>query len=56
LVADELIIDCYRLARWYHQPPSIFLDMPLSEVRTHLLRTIELATIMKREASSDDDG
>jgi len=57
---NELVLDCYRLARWYHQSPATFLDMPLSEVQQHLLRTIELAKINERAAaaaaSGDDDG
>jgi len=48
---EDLILDCYRLARWYHQPPDYFLSMPLSEVRVHLTHTIKLAVIMRREAS-----
>jgi hypothetical protein len=50
------VLDCYRLARWYHQPPDIFLNMPLDEVRIHLERTIELAEIMRRQKSASDDG
>jgi hypothetical protein len=58
LVGDEndLVLDCYRLARWYHQSPDVFLNMPLDEVRTHLIRTIELADIMRRQQSAGDDG
>jgi hypothetical protein len=56
LVGDDnnLILDCYRLARWYHQSPDVFLAMPLSDVRLHLIRTIELSNIMRREAADDD--
>jgi len=58
MVGDEsnIILDCYRLARWYHQSPEVFLAMPLGEVRIHLERTIELARLMDRETSSSDDG
>lgn len=52
---SNLVLDCYRLARWYHQSPDVFLSMPLSEVRTHMIRTIELANIMRREAGADQD-
>jgi hypothetical protein len=48
--ADEIVLDCYRLARWYYQAPDVFLNMPLGEVQMHLRRTIELAKIMRREA------
>jgi hypothetical protein len=51
---QDIILDCYRLARWYHQSPDHFLAMPLSDVRLHLLRTAELARIMQQEADSDD--
>jgi len=59
LVGDEkdLILDCYRLAREYHQSPEVFLNMPLDEVQLHLSRTIELAEIRRRQqqiADSDD--
>jgi hypothetical protein len=56
LVGDEveIVLDCYRLARHYHQNPAVFLDMPLSEVRLHLRRTIELAEVMQKYADSDD--
>jgi hypothetical protein len=53
---SELVLDCYRLARWYHQSPEVFLNLPLDEVETHMLRTIELAEIMRRTQSIDDDG
>jgi hypothetical protein len=50
---DDIILDCYRLARWYHQSPDVFLAMPLSDVRVHLIRTLQLARIMRTEASDD---
>jgi hypothetical protein len=54
LVGDT-VLDCYRLADFYHISPTIFLDMPASEVRLHLLRTIELAHQKKRERMAQDD-
>jgi hypothetical protein len=50
---QDLVLDCYRLARWYHQSPEHFLAMPLTDVRLHLMRTAQLARIMEAEASSD---
>lgn len=41
-VDDSLVLDCYRLASYYKLDPRIFLDMPISEVRLHAQRTIEL--------------
>jgi len=49
------VLDCYRLARWYHQSPEIFLNMPLDEVRIHLVRTLKLAAMMRRHQQADDD-
>jgi hypothetical protein len=37
-----MILDCYRLARWYHVSPEPFLAMPVSEVTLHLQRTAQL--------------
>jgi hypothetical protein len=51
---DNLILDCYRLARWYHCSPDTFLNMPISDVHLHLRRTTQLARLMRQEA--DDDG
>jgi hypothetical protein len=36
--------------------PTIFLDMPITEVRVHLERTIELSHQLNRERASSDDG
>jgi len=52
---DDLILDAYRLARYYHQPPDYFLDMPLSVMRNHLKRTAELTRIMRAAASADEE-
>ena len=49
------MLDCYRLARWYRQSPELFLAMPISEMRLHLERTLQLARIMRLEASDDGD-
>jgi hypothetical protein len=53
LVGDDAVLDCYRLARFYHVSPLTFLDMGMSEVRIHLLRTIDLAQIMNRDSDTD---
>jgi len=47
----EIILDCYRLARWYHVSPEVFLTMPLSEVALHLDRT----AMLDREQRSVSD-
>lgn len=47
------VLDCYRLARYYHVSPTIFLEMGLTEVRIHMERTIDLAHTISRENSDD---
>jgi hypothetical protein len=37
-----VILDCYRLARFYNQSPDIFLAMPISDVARHLTYTSKL--------------
>ena len=51
---NEIILDCYRLARHYHQSPTVFLDMPISEVRLHLERTLQLMDKMQQNAADND--
>jgi hypothetical protein len=53
LVGNTQVLDCYRLARFYHVSPTVFLEMGLSEVRKHLEHTIDLANIINRENSRD---
>jgi hypothetical protein len=57
LVGDEadLVLDCYRLARWYHQSPDVFLNMPLDDVRMHLNHTLRLAELMRQKSTDEDD-
>jgi hypothetical protein len=42
LLNDDIVLDCYRLASYYHLDPRIFLDIPISEVFLHLRRTAEV--------------
>jgi hypothetical protein len=49
---ENMILDCYRLAKHYGQSPEHFLAMPVSEVRLHLYRTIQLA---KLQRSNEDE-
>jgi hypothetical protein len=48
------VLDCYWLARWYHQSPDVFLTMPLSQVRMHFTRSLQLAEQMRKEQEADD--
>jgi hypothetical protein len=50
--AEEMILDCYRLAEHYHQHPDVFLAMPLEDVKLHAYRTAQL--IERRRAASGD--
>jgi hypothetical protein len=45
-----MVLDCYRLAKYYSQSPQVFLDMSIGEVRLHLYRTIQLDDLMRRSA------
>jgi len=54
-LVGEGVLDCYRLANFYKISPTTFLDMPLSEVRTHLVRTIELSHQLKRERAAQEE-
>ncbi|MBO0717632.1 MAG: hypothetical protein J2P55_09915 [Rhizobiales bacterium] len=51
---SELILHCYRLARFYGTDPNVFLDKPVSEVLRHIARTEELAERQALEASIDN--
>ena len=52
---DTFILDCYRLARWYHQSPEVFLAMTIGEVRLHMQRTLQIANILQREQNTEED-
>jgi hypothetical protein len=44
---DDVILDCYRLAKWYSVSPEIFLAMPMSEVSVHMWRTGQLDALQR---------
>jgi hypothetical protein len=46
---ENLVLDCYRLAHYYHCNPETFLAKPLSEVATHLRHTIRVAELEREE-------
>lgn len=51
---EDLVLDCYRLARFYHCDPTVFLSMPLfSEIQAHLRYTCRLAELMNSPAEDD---
>jgi plasmid maintenance system antidote protein VapI len=51
-INDDMILDCYRLASFYHVSPEVFLNMEISEVNLHRRRTAELERL-RREAQED---
>jgi hypothetical protein len=52
---NDLILDCYQLAKFYHVSPDVFLDMPLSTVYLHLTRSGEMDRRRQLQARSEDD-
>jgi len=54
---DQAILDCYWLARWYHQSPEVFLAMPISRVLEHVARTHQIVQLRQQHDDTiDDDG
>lgn len=51
--SEQLVLDCYWLARWYHQSPEHFLAMPLSDVHLHIFRTNQLTRLMRTDSDGD---
>lgn len=51
--ADGLILDCYRLAKYYHRNPEEFLNLPFSQLMRHRLWTSKL---LERQEEAEDDG
>ena len=53
---QEIVLNCFRLARFYHCDPRVFLDMPMfSELGAHLHYTCLLAARMREERETDED-
>lgn len=48
---EDLVLDCLRLAQFFHVNPEIFLAMPLSEMWLHLSWTIKLKQRQHDEAA-----
>ena len=54
---EDIILNCYWLAQWYHQNPEVFLSMPISQVQIHMMRTQRIAEIRREySAAQSDDG
>lgn len=50
---DGVVLDCYRLAKYYHINPEEFLKLPMSQVARHLSWTAKL--IEETAVEPDDD-
>ena len=51
---EDLILDCYRLAKYYGRNPDEFLKLPLSEVQRHMAWTGRLVEIQRANEGPDD--
>jgi hypothetical protein len=52
LVIEELILDCYRLAKHYGRDPDEMLNKPLSVIARHLMWT---STLIERTRPVEED-
>lgn len=48
-MADDPLLDAYRLAHFYGQHPDTFLNLPLDELAHHMAATIRLREVQRRE-------
>ena len=46
-VRDEIILDCYRLAKQYGIDPDVFLNKPVSVVQRHMQWTAKLIELQQ---------
>lgn len=52
-VGDTLVLDCYRLAKYYGLDPDLFLNKPLSAIQRHMKWT---AKLIETQQARDNDG
>ena len=50
---DDLVLECYRLGKFYSVGPDYFLNKPISELTVNLERATRLAEKMQIEQSWD---
>jgi hypothetical protein len=48
-VAEEAILDCYRLAKYYGVDPDTMLQKPTSRIRWHMMWTTKLIDQQRAE-------
>jgi len=51
-VSEQLVLDCYRLAKYYGRDPDDFLAKPLSRIQSHMKYT---SMLMEQQRSSEDE-
>ena len=51
---EALILDCYRLAKYYGRPPDEFLGLPVSRIQNHMRWTSKLIEL--QQAQQEDNG
>lgn len=54
-MTDDLILDCYRLARFYNTEPDAWLNKPLSAIRRHMTWTAKLSQRLAEERQAQED-
>jgi hypothetical protein len=52
---DDLILDCYRLARFYNVEPDLWLAKPLSAIRRHMVWTSKLSQKLADERRAQEE-
>lgn len=50
-MSEDIILDCYRLARQYGVDPDIFMNKPLSVINRHMRWT---ARLIESQQPSED--
>jgi hypothetical protein len=50
-----IVLNCYRLAKFYGRNPDEFLGLPLSEIGHHMMWTDRLIETLTPQTSPDGD-
>jgi hypothetical protein len=50
---ETLLLDCYRLAKYYGRNPREFLHMPFSEIQRHVSWTTKLEQTLRPDDDAD---
>lgn len=52
VLTEDIILDCYRLAKYYSLDPDDFLNKPLSVIARHMKWT---SVLIERQRPPEDD-